>query len=89
MFMAENVKMEELNLTINVKVSAGFKSLVWVQALVRIKGLQRLTLQAKQHRDDEAPIKASYGEGSLAASRPCFSEHLVQLFEYLREEMLE
>ena len=89
MFMAEKVKMEELNLTINVKISAHFKSLQWVQALVRIKGLQRLTLQAKQHRDDEAPIKASYGEGWLAASRPCFSEHLVQLFEYLREEMLE
>ena len=89
LFMAENVKMEELNLTINVKISAEFKSLQWVQTLVKIKGLQRLTLQAKQHRDDEVPIKASYQEGSLAASRPCFSEHLVQLFEYLREEMLE
>ena len=88
-FMAENVKMGELNLTINVKISANFKSLRWVQALIHIKGLQRLTLQAKQHQDDEVPIRASYQEGSLTASRPCFSEHLVQLFEYLRQEMLE
>ena len=87
--MAENVKMEELNLTINVKISAGFKSLQWVQALVKIKGLQRLTLEARQHHDDEVSVKASYWEGSLTASRHCFSEHLVQLFEYLREEMLE
>ena len=89
LYIAENVKMEELNLTINVKISAEFKSLQWVKDLVEIKGLQRLTLQAKQHRDDEVTTKASYREGSLAASRPCFSEHLVQLFEYLREEMLE
>ena len=89
LFMAGNAKMEELNLTINVKISADFRSLGWVQALVRIKGLQRLSLQAKQHSDDEVSIRASYREGSLAASRPCFSEYLVQLFEYLRGEMLE
>ena len=88
-FIAENVKMRELNLTINVKISANFKSLKWVQALTQIEGLQRLTLQAKQHPDDEVPIRASYQEGSLSASRACFSEHLVRLFDYLREEMLE
>ena len=87
--MAQNAKMEEINLTVNVKISPEFKSLPWVRALVRIKGLQRLNLQAKQHIDDEVPVRASDQQGSLASSRPCFSEHLVQLFEYLREEMLE
>ena len=55
--MAENAKMEELNLTINVKVSADFRSLTWVRALVRIQGLQGLSLQAKQHSDDEVSIQ--------------------------------
>ena len=88
-FMGQNVKMEELNLTINVKILKDFKSLKWVQALINIRGLRRLTLEAKQHPDDEVPIRASYEEGSLAASRPCFSEHMIEFFEYLREEMLE
>ena len=89
MYLAEDVKMKELNLSINVKISSEFKSLKWVQQLVRIKGLRRLTLEAKQHRDDEVTIRASYQEGCLSATRTCFSEHLIQLFDYLREEMLE
>ena len=55
-FMAQNAKMEEINVTINVKISADFRSLTWVQALVRIQGLQGLSLQAKQHSDDEVSI---------------------------------
>ena len=89
-YIAENLKVKELCLTTNVKVvSAEFKSLKWVKALVKIKGLKRLTLQTNQHLGDEVPIRARYEEGTLAVSRPCFSEHIVRLFEYLREEMLE
>ena len=84
-----NVKVRELSLTINVKVAMIFQSLNWVKALVTIKGLKCLTLQARQHLDDPVQTRASYKDGSLTATRPCFSEHLVDLFEYYRKEMLE
>ena len=89
-YVAENVNVKELTLTINVKVQAAFKSLRWVKALVKIKSLRHLTLQANQ-RHSKGPLltKASYKDGSLLTTEHCFSEHLVPLFEYLREEMLE
>ena len=88
-YIAENVTVKELTLTINVKVAADFRSLQWVKALVRIKGLKRLRLQAKQHCYDTVLTRVTYKDGSLAATTHCFSEDLPRLFEYLREEMLE
>lgn len=88
-YIAANVKVKELSLTINVKVPMNFESLQWVKALVTIKGLKCLTLQARQHLNDPVLTRASHKDGSLAATRSCFSEHLVDLFEYLRKEMLE
>ena len=91
-YIAENVNMKELSLTINVKVHEDFKSLQWVKGLIKIKNLKRLTLQANQHYPNgQLLTQASYKEGSLLATKHwcCFSKHLVQLFEYLREEMLK
>ena len=89
-YIMNNVKVRELNLTINVKVSAEFKSLKWVKDLVKIKGLKFLTLKVNQHWGSGPDVvRASYQEGSLTATDPCFNEHLVALFDYLREEMLE
>lgn len=89
-YIANNVKVKELHLTINVKVSEEFKSLKWVKDLVKIKGLNLLTLEACQH-DDGAVVetKAWCEAGSVMSTDPCFSEPLVLLFEYLLEEMLE
>ena len=92
MYIMNNVKVKGLYLTVNVKVSAEFKSLKWVKDLVKIKGLKFLTLEVKQHSgngpDGPDIVRASYREGNLIATRPCFNEHLVPLFHYLREEML-
>ena len=89
-YIAENVNMKELSFTINVKVHEDFKSLQWVKGLIKIKNLKRLTLQANQHHPKgQLLTQASYKEGPLLATKHCFSKHLVPLFEYLREEMLE
>ena len=89
-YVAENVNVKKLSLTINVKVHAAFKSLKWVKALVKIKSLKHLTLQVDQHYPNSPLLtKASYKDGLLLTTEHCFSEHLVPLFEYLREEMLE
>ena len=88
-YIAQNVKIQELCVTTNVKVPAEFKSLKWVKALVKIRGLKRFMLKTYQHYGDEILIRVSDQEGSLASSRACYSEHLEHLFEYLREEMLE
>ena len=89
-YIVNNVKVKELNLTINVKVPREFKSLKWVKDLVKIKGLKLLTLNVSQHDNKGVDVvRASYREGDVIATDPCFSEHLVPLFEYLREEMLE
>lgn len=87
----ENVNVKKLTITINVKITADFKSLKWVKDLVKIKMLKSLTLQAEQHdlNSSSAMILASYKEGSLLATVDCFSKHLVPFFEYLRHEMLE
>ena len=82
--------MKELSLTINVKVHEDFKSLQRVKGLIKIKNLKRLTLQANQHYPNgQLLTQASYKEGSFLATKHCFSKHLVPLFEYLREDMLE
>ena len=88
-YIGEHVNVKALSLTINVKVRADFKTLKWVEDLVTIRRLRFLTLQAKQHFHDARVIRAIYKEGSLTATDGCFSEHLVPLFEYLREEMLD
>lgn len=89
-YIGENVNVKALSLTINVKVPADFKALEWVQDLVKIRTLRYLTLDVHQHWSSGANvIGASFEEGSLKAADHCFSEHLVPLFEYLREEMLE
>ena len=89
-YISNQVKLKGLELTINVKVSAEFKSLKWVKDLVRIKGLKFLTLKVDQHSGSGRDvIRASYKEGSLTATDTCFNEHLVPLYDYLREEMLE
>ena len=88
-FIGEKVNVKALSLTINVKVPANFKTLKWVEDLVKIRRLRFLTLQVTQHPSGVKVIRASYKEGSLTATDHCFSEHLVPLFEYLREEMLE
>ena len=87
-YIVSNVNVKGLNLTTNVKIPAEFKSLRWVNDLVKIKKLRFLTLKVNQHYGSEV-IRASYKEGSLSATDPCFNEHLVALFEYLRDEMLE
>ena len=89
-YIVNNVKVKGLYLTVNVKVSAEFKSLKWVKDLVKIQGLKFLTLKVNQHWGSGPDvIRASYREGSLTATDPCFNEHLIALFDYLREEMLE
>ena len=89
-YIFENVKVKGLNLTINVKVPAEFKSLKWVKDLVQIRGLKFLTLHVSQHNSGGVDaIRAFYKEGDVVSTDPCFSEHLVPLFEYLRREMLE
>ena len=89
-YIAENVKMKELSLTINVKAHEEFKTLQWVKALIKIKNLKSLTLQANQHSPKGQLLTlASFKEGPLLATRSCSNKHLVPLFDYLREEMLE
>ena len=89
-YIGENVNVKALSLTINVKVPADFKALQWVQGLVKIRTLRYLTLVVHQHwKSGTDVIRASFKEGSVTATDHCFSEHLVPLFEYLREEMLE
>ncbi len=90
LYIAEQVPVKQLYLTINVKVPEDFRSLVWVKALVLIKGLKYLQLGANQHSFLHPLVtRASYKDGSVSAADHCFSEHLVPFFEYLREEMLE
>ena len=91
-FIAKNVSMGQLSLslTINVKVHAGFKTLKWVTALVKIKGIRHFTLSAHQYFSHEpVTIRANYKGSSVSAADHCFSEHLVALFHYLCEQMLE
>lgn len=89
-YIADNVTVNTLFLTINVKIPAEFRSLTWVEDLVKIKKLKSLMLHANQHLNSgPVLIKASYKEGSVSATDHCDSEHLVPFFEYLREEMLE
>ena len=88
-YISENTRVEQLEITINVKVAAGFKSLKWVKALVKIKGLKHLTLVADQHWSTHPLLTlASYEDGKLLAEKHCRSEHLFTLFEYLRKKML-
>ena len=89
-YIAENVNVKALSLTINVKVPAEFKTLKWVEDLVKIKKLKSLVVKVSQHEHGcECVIRASCKGGTLLATDPCLSEYLVPLFEYLREEMLE
>ena len=89
-YIADNVNVKALSLVINVKVPADFKKLKWVQDVVKIKKLKSLVLKVSQHeRSGPCEVRASCKGGTLLATDPCFSEHLVPLFEYLREEMLE
>ena len=93
-YIGQSVKVKELTVTVNVKIPAEFKSLSWVKALVNIKSLKHLTLQADQHygnyaASDTLHPKASYKHGLVSATNACNSKHLVPLFDYLLEEMLE
>ena len=95
-YIGQSVKVKELTVTVNVKIPADFKSLKWVEALVNIKSLKRLTLQVNQHYGSyRAPAdtlmhpRASYKHGSVSSTNNCNSDHLVPLFDYLLEEMLE
>lgn len=89
-YIAGNVNVKALSLTINVKVPADFKTLKWVQDVVKIKKLKSLVLKISQHeRSGPCTVRTSCKGGTLLATDPCFSEHLVPLFEYLREKMLE
>ena len=95
-YIGQSVKVKELTVTVNVKIPAEFKSLKWVKALVNIKGLKRLTLYVNQHDGSyRAPAdtimhpRASYKHGSVSSTNSCNSDHLVPLFDYLVEEMLE
>lgn len=89
-YIADNVNVKALSLTINVKIPAEFKTLKWVQDVVKIKKLKSLILEVSQHEHGgECVIRASCKGGTLLATDPCLSEYLVPLFEYLREEMLD
>ena len=89
-YIADNVNVRALSLTINVKVPADFKTLQWVQDVVKIKKLKLLVLKVSQHEGSgPCTVRTSCNGGTLLATDPCFSEHLVPLYEYLREEMLE
>ena len=91
-YIASNVNVSSLSLmlTINVKVPADFRSLKWVTALARIRGLRGFTLIADQHYSWDSVIpRASSKESSVSATDHCFSEHLVPLFNYLCKQMLE
>ena len=95
-YIGQSVKVKELTVTANVKIPADFKSLKWVKALVNIKSLKRLTLQVDQHYGNhgataDAPMhpRASYKHGSVSSTNDCNSKHLVPLFDYLLEEMLD
>ena len=105
-YIAGNISVKRLSITVNVKIPADFKSLKWVRDLVKIRKLRHLTLQINQHYFggelghltllvgqhnfyDPVVLRASYKEGSLWATDPCVSEHLIPFFEYLRKEMLE
>lgn len=89
-YIAESMSLKHLNITINVKIPAEFKSLKWVRDLVKIKKLRHLSLQVEQHYNSgPLVVRASYKEGSLSATEHCVSEHLIPFFEYLREKMLE
>ena len=89
-YIAGNVNVKQLSITINVKIRADFRTCTWVTDLVKIKSLKSLTLQVNQHRNSGPVLtRVSYKEGSLSATDSCFSEHLLSFFEYLREEMLE
>ena len=90
LYIAGNVNVKQLFITINVKIRGNFRTRPWVTDLVKIKSLKSLTLQVNQHRNSGPVLtRASYKEGSLSATDSCFSEHLVSFFDYLREEMLE
>lgn len=88
LFIADHTNIKILSLTINVKVPEEFKSLKWVKALILIRQLKSLRLVAIQHEKDFTVIRARYGESSVTATDPCYSEYLVPLFEYMCEEML-
>ena len=89
-YIADKVNVKALSLTINVKVPADFKTLKWVQDVVKIKKLKSLVLKMSQHeRSGPCTVRASCKAGELLATDPCFSEHLVPLYVYLREEMPE
>lgn len=90
-YIGQSVKVKELTVTVNVKIPAEFKSIKWVKALVNIKGLKHLTLQADQHHGfaSDTHTRACYKHGSLSSTDDCNSKHLVPLFDYLLEEMLE
>ena len=92
MYIGQSVKVKELTVTVNVKIPAEFKSLKWVKALVNIKGLKHLTLQADQHHgfvSDTLHTRANYKHGWVSSTTDCNSKYLVPLFDYLLEEMLE
>ena len=85
-----NVSSLSLLLTIRFKVSADFRTLKWVAALAEIQGLRRFTLIAdQQYHLHPVLTRASYKGSSLSADSHCFNEHLVTLFNYLCEQMLE
>ena len=89
-YIADNVNVKALSLTINVKVPTNFKRLKWVRDVVKIKKLKSLVLKVSQHEQSgPCTVRASCKRGTLSATDPCFSEHLVPLYEYMREEMLE
>ena len=91
-YIGQSVKVKELTVTVNVKIPAEFKSLKWVKALVNIKGLKRLTLQANQHHGflgEALHTRANNKHGWVSSTGDCNSKHLVPLFDYLLEEMLE
>ena len=89
-YIADNVNVRALFFTINVKVPADFKTLKWVQDVVKIKKLKSLVMKVSQHeRSGPCTVRASCNGAMLMATDPCFSEHLVPLYDYLREEMLE
>ena len=95
-YIGQSVKVKELTVTVNVKIPAEFKSLKWVEALVNIKSLKRLTLQVNQHygrygapADTLMHPRASYKHSSMSSTNSCNSEHLVPFFDYLLGQMLE
>ena len=95
-YIGQSVNVKELTVTVNVKIPAEFKSLKWVKALVSIRSLKCLTLQAGQHYDNwhytadrTMYPRASYKHGSVSSTNSCNSQHLVPFFDYLLEEMVE